>query len=1032
MRWQRKKPLWPYVACLAVLFALALDAPRNWQSSPQVADLNAPTPLVGSQPWYDILYPPAERTLDPISSPVIEPELPAVEEPLEQEFLNRHHLAAADPEPLPHRAEFNFDTLMEIRDSLKSLVDKLPELPQADSPVQPTISARSNQVLVTSPADRLAMRSDLDRPVQVPQRVPYTQQQRLERFADMLIDAASQRARVQAEPIRVATRPPIAEIPAKQEPTEGPAGILPPAELEPTAPVEQPVATLTLSPAEEISEQQPAANQRSQEELSFIEPINPLFTVDAVQLPVAVSPESTSLEFVFPGRKREESDYSVALADPVIVSDEPQLAAELAEPTMEAVIVESEPQQEATPPALPLLRTYPRALVNRLEAVSSKSPAHAWAQETLQLVEQLATGTDLNSEDATALLQRLREHAASGRQNAETVADHALRQHWLRLIHSLGCRTEVWAGLFDPTMKSIPATLQVPTPRDSEVIAVLNDIVVLLEGEENGEAWRDYLLLDQVATASSPGAGIDPRGRRKLAQEVLSRLTDPRLTSAQQEFVATAPVAALQRTVLPWAVGPINIETLAALVERYDATGDSRYGAALAQLSQRLQWSPVPEYQQLAAHLNEYYRGANMRVAISDDLLQRMLPQPKASVSPVNDHIAGAKVKGRSRTTVKLETRMIPNDEAWQIALVAKGAVYSKTKSDTWPASVNNSARMFYEAQKTIKIDSQGLRVSRTKASARGRNELVGIDSDFDPIPILSHLVKDVARRKHHHSRGIANRQVKAKVVRQAKTRMDRDADPRLRRLEEAFAEKVLTGLEKLALLAEPTEMYTTEDRAVMQLRLANSFQLAANSLRPLAPSDSLASLQLHESVLNNAIAGLGLEGRRMTAHELHDFIASRLGRTDAEPPADLPERARIEFAPYNAVRVNCHGDRIELVLKIKEVAHGRDKIRDFTVHAYFRPTLDGLDVRLVREGILQFEGKHLRTGPRVVLHSVFGKLLRKDQEVQVLKDALVSDPRLNGIMVTQLVIDDGWIGLALGPKFEGRTAWRTLPHVVR
>ncbi|MCH7752196.1 MAG: hypothetical protein IH898_08595 [Planctomycetes bacterium] len=27
---------------------------------------------------------------------------------------------------------------------------------------------------------------------------------------------------------------------------------------------------------------------------------------------------------------------------------------------------------------------------------------------------------------------------------------------------------------------------------------------------------------------------------------------------------------------------------------------------------------------------------------------------------------------------------------------------------------------------------------------------------------------------------------------------------------------------------------------------------------------------------------------------------------------------------------------------------------------------------------------------------------------------------------------DDGWIGLALGPDYPGRTAWRTLPHVLK
>ena len=81
---------------------------------------------------------------------------------------------------------------------------------------------------------------------------------------------------------------------------------------------------------------------------------------------------------------------------------------------------------------------------------------------------------------------------------------------------------------------------------------------------------------------------------------------------------------------------------------------------------------------------------------------------------------------------------------------------------------------------------------------------------------------------------------------------------------------------------------------------------------------------------------------------------------------------------------------------------------------------IDGLEVKLVRDGALQFEGAHLRTGPRLVLHSVFGKLLRKDQEVPVLAARLSDDPRFAGLMVTQLVIDDGWVALSRRPGHAG------------
>jgi hypothetical protein len=211
-----------------------------------------------------------------------------------------------------------------------------------------------------------------------------------------------------------------------------------------------------------------------------------------------------------------------------------------------------------------------------------------------------------------------------------------------------------------------------------------------------------------------------------------------------------------------------------------------------------------------------------------------------------------------------------------------------------------------------------------------------------------------------------------------------------------------------------------------MQLRLANLDQLAAHTPRPSAPADSVISMQVHETAINNALAGLQLEGRRFTMPELHAFLSEKLGRKGAAPPEDLPARAKVEFAKHDSIHVSFVDDRLELVLNFRELGHGRDKIQNFQVHAYYRPQLDGLAVMLIRDDSLQFSGPNLKTGARVVLHSVMGKLFGKGQEIGVVRKALEADKRLSGLMVTQLVIDDGWMALALGPTTADRTAWRT------
>lgn len=692
-----------------------------------------------------------------------------------------------------------------------------------------------------------------------------------------------------------------------------------------------------------------------------------------------------------------------------------------AEPQAER-ISNPEPEQLELPIIEPAaLRHRPLALVKQLESFDPGSPGAVWSQQVLAQLAQLTEERSSNSPAVAKTLEQLEQLFVEGIEQSEDPAHLNYHNQWQQSAQSLGRRLVLWRFLLDPEQPRVIDGSSATT----NLLPVLNEVAELLAEAENGDEWREYLLLEKIAAALSEGMSSPTLARAKLAQDVLSRMADPQLTEAQRAFLTTEPFLHLHQELRPWAAGKVNLETLTAIVERYESGRESRYAEVIEQLRQRLKWSENPQLQVLAAHLDEHYRSANMRLALSDELLNRMLPKQKPIVTPVRERIAGAKVRGRARTTTQLRLRLLPDSDAWHFALDAFGKVYSDTKSDTWPARIRNAAKMHYQARKEISIDEQGLHITPAQATAKGRNELIGVDSQLDPIPLLGFLLRDMAAKKHKKSRPAALTQAKAKVVRSAKQRMDATLNEKLEVFEQKFRDKVLTRIEQLALLAEPLDMYTTQQRAVMQLRLANSGQLAAHTLRPLAPSDSVLSLQMHETALNNAMMGLGLDGRRMTMQELFDFLTQRFGQPGATPPEDMPRRAIIHFAKRDAARVQCEGDQLELVLSVAELAHRRDKIKNFQIHVHFRPLLSGLSVKLVRDGTLQFSGRRLKTGPRVVLHSVIGKLLEQDHEITLLNAKVQEDPRLAGLMITQLVIEDGWIGLALGPAHPSRTAWR-------
>ncbi len=913
MRWERRKPLWPIVAALGLLLVLAIAAPRSWQNYP-----SRQLPRV-AEPQIDLPVPSALK--------------PATTEPV----LSQPPVASRIEEPLPIRREYDFGTLLKVRDKLLVLFNQLPASPPlATHPAETTQPADSPvrqipPIRVTSESDRLAM---------VMPRLPTNRREQAPALAGQTLSVE------------------IKSVETTNDEVANFAAIL----LEASQSHKSTKSTRAIEPR-----------------LAMRPTMAPKPIVTSKPIEISVPVKSSIVE---------QGDEVIA---PLSVEPAP-------------------------------LRHRPLALVKQLEDFSASSPGAVWSQQVLAQIRLLTEKNSAERPDTMETMNRLDQLTAIGIHKSGEVTNPTFDIEWRQAAQALARRLVLWQILLDPQQ---PLDSQPNISAITTMLPILNEVAELLEKEHNGNDWREYLLLDRLAATLSEGISSPALVRAKLAQKVLSRMADPGLTESQRDFLATRPLVELHQTLRIWAAGKVNLETLTALVERYESARETRYAAVIAQLQQRLKWSEDPQLQALAAHLDQHYRGANMRLAMSDDLLNRMVPKQQPTVTPVQTRIAGVKVHGRARTTTQVHVRLLPDPNAWHFGLEATGKIYSDTRSDTWPARIRNAAKMQYQGRKEIAIDKQGLHVSRAQATAQGRNELIDVDSQLDPIPLVGHLLRNMARQKHKKSRPTALRQAKANVVRTVKQRMDTTLDQKLELFEQKFRDMVLAPIEELALLAEPLDMHTTKHRAIMQLRLANPGQLAAHTLRPLAPSDSVLSLQMHETALNNAMMGLELNGRRMTMLELFDYLSERFGQPDATPPEDLPHRAVIQFAKRDALRVQCDGDRLELVLSVAELAHRRDKIKNFQIHVHFRPLVSGLSVKLVRDGTLQFSGRRLKTGPRIVLHSIMGKLLVQGQEINLVNAKLMLDPRFAGLMVTQLVIEEGWIGLALGPASPRRTAWR-------
>jgi hypothetical protein len=239
----------------------------------------------------------------------------------------------------------------------------------------------------------------------------------------------------------------------------------------------------------------------------------------------------------------------------------------------------------------------------------------------------------------------------------------------------------------------------------------------------------------------------------------------------------------------------------------------------------------------------------------------------------------------------------------------------------------------------------------------------------------------------------------------------------------EQEVEERLTGpLEEVGIVLTPVELTTTSERVVARLRLAGNEQLAGHTPRPRAPGDSLASLQIHESAFANAALALGLDGQRQTAPELQQRLREKIPRLRQQPAMEAQQGTVFHFADRDAIRFRVADGKLEVILSLTEVDYEGQVVRDFLVHAYYSPVIQGLEAELVRDGSLGIEGR-VRTGDRARMHGVFNKIFSEDRRLPIVRLTDPNDPRFDDLMITQLVLEDGWLGLAVGPTVEGRTA---------
>lgn len=627
----------------------------------------------------------------------------------------------------------------------------------------------------------------------------------------------------------------------------------------------------------------------------------------------------------------------------------------------------------------------PHILIEQLDRLAEYPEVADWAFEIIDIMEALGQVSLSDTISADLLLQRLEETVGRSRALADSIQESALQSDVRRVAYAVSRRTTIWSLANQVFTQDVVAANDTAKPHGDRLA------MLPIDSAKRG-------TLDEPVVPGGP----------------LFRLDGPPVILEMEPSFGEQypPVAPLTRNPTE------RVTSLLSDLERFEVTRLPSDGRRIARHIDELVASPEQARRFLAEHLDNHYRNANFRLNITSRLLDQLLPVMEPQEGHVDDYINGTPVWGWQETVAKLHTEFVEDPAHLRLRISAKGVVSSDTEASRGPATLSSVGRSDYEVSKTVVISQRGLGLSRTTAYADSNASLTGVETDYDNVPFLRNLAENIARKKYDEEKWQAMAEVDERVAREARQRFESEFTPKILDAARMFHARVWTPLVGLELDPTAVEMRTKPERFVTRFRVGATDQLAAHTARPRAPSDSLASMQIHETLLNNALDQFELDGKTFTLPELHRHISERMDQPKAETPQDFDKRVKISFSDQDAVRVRCEDGAVELTLCLAEISRGRKhRWNNLVVKARYKPEGTGLQANLVRQDSIELTGEDLLTGDQIALRGVFSKLLSRSRFAVLVPKHIAEHKSLGKLEVIQFAVKDGWIVVAIGPR---------------
>ena len=562
------------------------------------------------------------------------------------------------------------------------------------------------------------------------------------------------------------------------------------------------------------------------------------------------------------------------------------------------------------------------------------------------------------------------------------------------LRHTMTARAHVPGGIAEPIEK-YARSFNAATSAGAESMGAESMGIVVSDRLSEGEARRISQLVNNIF----------------LMQEYAS------LTADQARLLETPLIQDWLGELEAWRSDPLHPLDLLAAYEcyrQYRGTSDS---SRLSTLTRQMLGSKNRELQKFGQVVQNEFSHAHLKVYVSKYLINTMLPKLEPEYGSVNENLAGLLVTGTRRANTQMHVSMIPDPNRLLMSLNFQGQVVTQTTASSFPATLHNQSHGTYSASKQVELTSRGIVTGPANVTANSKVTLNNVETELDFVPVIGSLIQGIAKDQYDNQQQQIQADARAKVVAQAKQRIDNETDARFRELNQQLERTFFSTLRQRQASLVPYEAKTTEEWLHTSWYLDTPYSLGSNTKEPATPPGTIADLKVHELGINAVLERLELAGKQMTLRELKRYLAGMVGQARLDIPEEDHDHVVISFADLNPVGVRFLGNRVELSLNLKRLQVDDRSWNNFCVIVGYVPdvTPEGTPCLALR-GTVQLDGR-LSLMQQVALRTIFGKIFLQMETIPLRPKLFDNDERFAELATGCIRIENGWFAIALLPQ---------------